>query len=167
MALANQESQNLQHERLEPAHILYGLVAEGSGVGCAVLKNLGVSVQSLRKEVQKVLPPGEATPMGKIPHSDDAKRAIENAVLESHELNNNFVGTEHILLGLLRLEDPTTAAIFTAFGITSKEVRDGVFNLLGAATTEEAKVELTLQITAQQARQLIAQMSEQLSIKEA
>ena len=103
MALANQEAQRFNHEYIGTEHILLGLVKEGSGVGANVLKNLDVDLRKVRLEVEKLVKSGpDMVTMGKLPQTPRAKKVIEYAIEEARNLNHNYVGTEHLLLGLLR-----------------------------------------------------------------
>ena len=103
MALANQEAQRFNHEYIGTEHILLGLVKEGSGVGANVLKNLDVDLRKVRLEVEKLVHSGpDMVTMGKLPQTPRAKKVIEYAIEEARNLNHNYVGTEHLLLGLLR-----------------------------------------------------------------
>src|SRR6266852_2364180 len=105
MALANQEAQRFNHEYIGTEHILLGLVKEGSGVGANVLKNLDVDLRKVRLEVEKLVKSGpEMMQMGKLPQTPRAKKVIEYAIEEARNLQHNYVGTEHLLLGLLREE---------------------------------------------------------------
>ena len=100
MALANQEAQRFNHEYIGTEHILLGLVKEGSGVGANVLKNLDVDLQKVRLEVEKLVKSGpDMVTMGKLPQTPRAKKVIEYAIEEARNLNHNYVGTEHLLLG--------------------------------------------------------------------
>ncbi len=140
MALANQEAQRFNHEYIGTEHILLGLVKEGSGVGANVLKNLGVDLRKVRLEVEKLVKSGpEMVSMGKLPQTPRAKRVIEAAIEEARTLNHNYVGTEHLLLGLLREEDGVAAQVLKNLGLKLDDVREEVLNLLGAGVeTEEA-----------------------------
>lgn len=133
MALANQEAQRWNHEYIGTEHILLGLVKEGSGVGSSVLRNLGIDLRKVRLEVEKLVKRGpEMVTMGKLPQTPRAKRVIEFAVEEARRLNHNYVGTEHLLLGLLRETDGVAAAVLMNLGLKLEDVRDEVLNLLGA-----------------------------------
>jgi ATP-dependent Clp protease ATP-binding subunit ClpC len=140
MALANQEAQRFNHEYIGTEHILLGLVKEGSGVGANVLKNLGVDLRKVRLEVEKLVKSGpEMVTMGKLPQTPRAKRVIEYAIEEARNLNHNYVGTEHLLLGLLREQDGVAAQVLMNLGLKLDDVREEVLNLLGAGVeTEEA-----------------------------
>jgi ATP-dependent Clp protease ATP-binding subunit ClpC len=140
MALANQEAQRLNHEYIGTEHILLGLVKEGSGVGANVLKNLDIDLRKVRLEVEKLVKSGpEMVTMGKLPQTPRAKKVIEYAIEEARNLNHNYVGTEHLLLGLLREHDGVAAQVLMNLGLKLEEVREEVLNLLGAGVeTEEA-----------------------------
>ena len=112
MALANQEAQRFNHEYIGTEHILLGLVKEGSGVGANVLKNLDVDLRKVRLEVEKLVKSGpDMVTMGKLPQTPRAKKVIEYAIEEARNLNHNYVGTEHLLLGLLREHDGVAAQV--------------------------------------------------------
>ena len=133
MALANQEAQRFNHEYIGTEHILLGLVKEGSGVGATVLKNLDVDIKKLRLEVEKLVKSGpDMVTMGKLPHTPRAKKVIEYAIEEARSLNHNYVGTEHLLLGLLRETEGIAAQVMMNLGLRLEDVRQEVLNLLGA-----------------------------------
>jgi ATP-dependent Clp protease ATP-binding subunit ClpC len=138
MALANQEAQRFNHEFIGTEHILLGLVKEGSGVGATVLKNLDVDIKKLRLEVEKTVKSGpDMVTMGKLPQTPRAKKVIEYAIEEARSLNHNYVGTEHILLGLLRETEGVAAQVLMNLGLKLEDVRQEVLNLLGAGVDEE------------------------------
>ncbi len=138
MALANQEAQRFNHEYIGTEHILLGLVKEGSGVGANVLKNLEVDLRKVRLEVEKLVKSGpDMVTMGKLPQTPRAKKVIEYAIEEARNLNHNYVGTEHLLLGLLREQDGVAAQVLMNLGIKLEEVREEVLNLLGAGVEQE------------------------------
>ncbi len=138
MALANQEAQRFNHEYIGTEHILLGLVKEGSGVGANVLKNLGIDLRKVRLEVEKLVKSGpEMVTMGKLPQTPRAKKVIEYAIEEARNLNHNYVGTEHLLLGLLREHDGVAAQVLLNLGLKLEEVREEVLNLLGAGVENE------------------------------
>ncbi len=137
MALANQEAQRFNHEFIGTEHILLGLVKEGSGVGATVLKNFDVDIKKLRLEVEKQVKSGpDMVTMGKLPQTPRAKKVIEYAVEEARSLNHNYVGTEHILLGLLRETEGIAAQVLMSLGLKLEDVRQEVLNLLGAGVDE-------------------------------
>ena len=139
MALANQEAQRFNHEYIGTEHILLGLVKEASGVGANVLKNLGIDLRKVRLEVEKLVKSGpEMVTMGKLPQTPRAKKVLEYAIEEARNLNHNYVGTEHLLLGLLREQDGVAAQVLVNLGLKLEDVREEVLNLLGAGgETEE------------------------------
>ncbi len=138
MALANQEAQRFNHEYIGTEHILLGLVKEGSGVGANVLKNLSVDLRKVRLEVEKLVHSGpDMVTMGKLPQTPRAKKVIEYAIEEARNLNHNYVGTEHLLLGLLREHDGVAAQVLMNLGLKLEEVREEVLNLLGAGMDKD------------------------------
>src|ERR1700685_1808041 len=138
MALANQEAQRFNHEYIGTEHILLGLVKEGSGVGANVLKNLDVDLRKVRLEVEKLVKSGpDMVTMGKLPQTPRAKKVIEYAIEEARNLNHNYVGTEHLLLGLLREHDGVAAQVLMNLNLKLEEVREEVLNLLGAGVDTE------------------------------
>ena len=139
MALANQEAQRFNHEYIGTEHILLGLVKEGSGVGATVLKNLDVDIKKLRLAIEKRVKSGpDMVTMGKLPQTPRAKKVIEYAIEEARALNHNYVGTEHILLGLLRETEGIAAQVLMDMDMKLEDVRQEVLNLLGASIDEEA-----------------------------
>jgi ATP-dependent Clp protease ATP-binding subunit ClpC len=147
MALANQEAQRFNHEYIGTEHILLGLVKEGSGVGATVLKNLDVDIKKLRLEVEKLVKSGpDMVTMGKLPHTPRAKKVIEYAIEEARSLNHNYVGTEHLLLGLLRESEGIAAQVLMNLGLRLEDVRQEVLNLLGAGvdTNEVAGLDMKM-----------------------
>src|SRR5438309_1535051 len=134
MQLANQEAQRFNHEYIGTEHILLGLVKEGSGVAANVLKNLDIDLRKIRLEVEKIVqhgPGGEQVVMGRLPHTPRAKKVIEYSVEEARNLNHNYVGTEHLLLGLLREQEGVAAQVLMNLGLKLEDVREEVLNLLG------------------------------------
>ncbi|MHC4231678.1 MAG: ATP-dependent Clp protease ATP-binding subunit [Planctomycetota bacterium] len=137
MALANQEAQRFNHEYIGTEHILLGLVKEGNGVGANVLRNLDVDVKKLRLEIEKLVKSGpDMVTMGKLPQTPRAKKVIEFAIEEARSLNHNYVGTEHILLGLLRESEGVAAQVLMNLGLKLEDVRQEVLNLLGAGVED-------------------------------
>ena len=133
MALANQEAQRFNHEYIGTEHVLLGLIKEGTGVGANVLKNLGVDLHKVRMEVERLVKSGPEMPaMGKLPQTPRAKKVIEYSIEEARNLGHNYVGTEHILLGLLREKEGVAAQVLMNMGLKLEEVREEVLNLLGA-----------------------------------
>ncbi len=139
MALANQEAQRFNHEYIGTEHILLGLVKEGSGVAANVLKNMDVDLKKLRLGIEKLVKSGpDMVTMGKLPQTPRAKKVIEYAIEEARALNHNYVGTEHILLGLLRETEGIAAQVLMNLGLKLEDVRQEVLNLLGAGVEDNS-----------------------------
>ncbi len=148
MALANQEAQRFNHEYIGTEHILLGLVKEGSGVGANVLKNLDVDIKKLRLEIEKLVKSGpDMVTMGKLPQTPKAKKVIEYAIEEARALNHNYVGTEHILLGLLRETEGIAAQVLMNLGLKLEDVRQEVLNLLGAGVDTSSYQNMGMKMT--------------------
>src|ERR1700691_5717601 len=134
MQLANQEAQRFNHEYIGTEHILLGLVKEGSGVAANVLKNLDIDLRKIRLEVEKIVqtgPGSEMVTMGRLPQTPRAKKVLEYSIEEARNLNHNYVGTEHLLLGLLREQEGVAAQVLMNLGLKLEDVREEVLNLLG------------------------------------
>src|SRR5262250_2931856 len=132
MQLANQEAQRFNHEYIGSEHILLGLVKEGSGVAANVLKNLDIDLRKIRMEVEKIVQAGpDMVTMGKLPQTPRAKKVIEYSIEEARNLGHNYVGTEHLLLGLLREQEGVAAQVLMNLGLKLEDVREEVLNLLG------------------------------------
>jgi ATP-dependent Clp protease ATP-binding subunit ClpC len=132
MQLANQQAQALNHEYIGTEHILLGLVKEGSGIAANVLKNLDVSLDRARAEVERLVRAGpDMVTMGKLPSTPRAKKVVEYAIEEARDLSHNYIGTEHLLLGLLREGEGIAAQVLTNLGVEVDEVREETLLLLG------------------------------------
>src|SRR5947208_6407834 len=132
MQLANQEAQRLNHEYIGTEHVLLGLVKEGSGVAANVLKNLDIDLRKIRHEVELLVQSvPDATIPGKLPQTPRAKKVIEYSIEEARNLNHNYVGTEHLLLGLLLEQEGVAAQVLMNLGLRLEDVREEVLNLLG------------------------------------
>ena len=132
MQFANQEAQRFNHDYIGTRHILLGLVKESSGVAANVLKNLEVDLRKIRLEVEKRIQNGpDWVNMGKLPQTPHAKHVIEYSMEESRNLGHNYVGTEHILLGLLRDEETVAAQVLMNLGLRLENVRAEILEILG------------------------------------
>src|SRR6266446_4421721 len=132
MQLTNREAQRLNHPYVGTEHILLGLVADGSGVAANILKLLHVGLGNVRNEIEKVVQSGPATvKMNTLPQTLRAQKVIEYSREESRSLNHNYVGTEHILLGLLREHEGVAAQVLMNLGLSIEEVRNETLNVLG------------------------------------
>ena len=145
MQLANQEAQRFNHEYIGTEHILLGLVKEGSGVAANVLKNLDIDLRKIRLEVEKIVQSGPdmaaVVLLGRRPLTARVKKAIEYSIEEARNLNHNYVGTEHLLLGLLREQEGVAAQVLMNLGLKLEDVREEVLNLLGHNMPNESEPE--------------------------
>jgi hypothetical protein len=132
MQLANQEAQRFNHEYIGTEHILLGVVKEGSGVAANVLKNLEVDLRKIRLEVETRIQSGpDMLNKGKLPQTPRAKNVIQYAIEESQYLHHNYVGTEHILLGLLREDEGFATQVLMNLGLRLENVRAEILAILG------------------------------------
>ncbi|WP_437231162.1 Clp protease N-terminal domain-containing protein [Planctomicrobium sp. SH661] len=135
MQLSNAEAQRLHHEYVGTEHVLLGLLAEGVGVAANVLKSLGADLQKLRETVENVALPGpDMITMGRLPLTPRAKLAIEYSYEEAKEFGHEFVGTESLLLGLIRENSGVAFEILKQSGIELQAVRDAVQKVLPKGT---------------------------------
>ncbi len=144
MGLARQEAQRLNHEYIGTEHILLGLVQEGSGVAANVLKNLDIDLRKVRQEVEKLVKTGPSmVTMGQLPFTPRAKKVLELALEEASNLGHNYIGTEHILLGLIKEHDGKAAKVLTNLNVQLDSVRSEILDFLGAEpTATEAEKEV-------------------------
>jgi ATP-dependent Clp protease ATP-binding subunit ClpC len=133
MSLARQEAQRFNHDYIGTEHILLGLVQEGSGVAAQVLRNLEVEPRKIRIEVEKIVKNGtNMVTMGQLPFTPRAKKVLELALEEAQNLGHSYIGTEHLLLGLIRENEGIAAQVLLNLGTKLEEVREEVLELLGA-----------------------------------
>lgn len=136
LVLAKEEARRFNHDYIGTEHMLLGLIREGEGVACAVLQNLGVDLDRIRIEIEKLISPGSvAAVLGDIPFTPRAKKALELAAEEARSLGHNYIGTEHIFLGLLREEEGIASQVLFSLGVDLKRVKDEIFSLLGGVST--------------------------------
>ena len=132
--LAKEEARRFNHDYIGTEHILLGLIREGEGVAAAVLQKLGVSLENIRLEVEKLVQPGPTTQIiGDIPFTPRAKKALELAAEEARSLGHNYIGTEHLLLGLIREGEGVASQVLLNLGLDLNRVRNEVMELLGSA----------------------------------
>jgi ATP-dependent Clp protease ATP-binding subunit ClpC len=170
MQLANQEAQRLQHEYIGTEHILLGLVKEGDGIAANVLKNLDADLRKIRLEVEKIAQGGTyQAKSGQLPHTPHARRVLDAALEEARNCEHNYVGTEHLLLGLLREKEGVAAQVLVNMGLRVEDVREEVLDLLGQTIDQveedETLVELPVEIQ-QAVRDLDAQIEQLTREKE-
>ncbi len=134
LTLAQEEAQHLSHNHIGTEHILLGLVREEGGVAAKVLINLGAGLVKVRSAVELIIGHGEQPSSSEIRLTPEAKRAIEMAIDEARHLGHNYIGTEHLLLGLLHEEKGVAANVLDSFGITIERVRAETIRVLSQAT---------------------------------
>ncbi|MFH1784497.1 MAG: ATP-dependent Clp protease ATP-binding subunit [bacterium] len=132
--LAQEEAKRLNHDYLGTEHLLLGLVALGEGVAAVALNNLGIDLRKLRQEVEKTIGIGEnILLLGEIPFTPRAKKVLELSVEEAQSMGHNYVGTEHILLGLIREGEGVAARVLASLGVNLERIKAEIINLLGDA----------------------------------
>jgi len=140
MGLARQEAQRFNHDYIGTEHILLGLVQEESGVAASVLRNMDIELKKVRLEVEKQVQSGGAVkPVGQLPFTPRAKKVLELAMEEAANLGHNYIGTEHLLLGLLKEQDGMAARVLINLGLRLEDVREQVLDLLGADISSTAE----------------------------
>ncbi len=133
MSLARDEALRLRNDYIGTEHILLGLAAEGSGVGAQALKNLGMELRKVRAEVERLVEQGTSTVSGsRLPFTPRAKRVLEQSLEEARTLGHDYIGTEHLLLGLIRERDGPAAHVLHCLGVDLEAARSQVRALLGA-----------------------------------
>ncbi|MCC7398629.1 MAG: AAA family ATPase, partial [Planctomycetes bacterium] len=134
MSFARQEAMKFNHEYIGTEHILLGLIQEGSGVAANVLKNMTVDLEKIRHEVEKIVKTGPSmVTMGQLPFTPRAKKVLELSLEEASQLSHNYIGTEHLLLGLIRENEGIAAQVLMNLGVKLDEVREEVLEFLGAS----------------------------------
>ncbi len=132
MALANQEAHHLHHEYLGTEHVLLGIIKEAGGIAADALKSLGLDLARVRTEVEKLVPRGaDAANIGKLPQTPKARKMLEHAIEEARSQHHGYVGTEHLLVGMLLEPDCVAARALTQMGIDLTKVRSEIDHLLG------------------------------------
>lgn len=133
--LAGEEAQRLHHEYIGTDHLLLNVVADDSSVAALALKGLGVTPQRVRAEVDKCIVKGpDMVTMGALPQTPRARYVIEYSIEEARNLNHNYFGTEHVLLGLLREQEGFGGAVLTNLGLTVESTRKEVIRVLATSS---------------------------------
>lgn len=132
VVLAQEEARFLNHPYIGTEHILLGLLNEGEGVGCQALVQHGVYLEETRQKVNEIIGEGTTPPQGHIPFTPRAKKILEMALRESLQLGHNYIGSEHILLGMVREGEGIAAQVLAALGLTLESLRETIFELLKA-----------------------------------
>jgi ATP-dependent Clp protease ATP-binding subunit ClpC len=130
VVLAQEEARRLHHNYIGTEHILLGLIHEGEGVAAKALDSLGISLDAVRQQVEEIIGRGQQAPSGHIPFTPRAKKVLELSLRESLQLGHDHIGTEHILLGLLREGDGVAAQVLVRLGADLNLVRQQVIQLL-------------------------------------
>ena len=130
VVLAQDEARMLNHNYLGTEHILLGLIHEGEGIAAQALENLGISLDAVREQVQEVIGQGKQAPSGHISFSPRAKKVLELSLREGLQLGHQYIGTEHILLGLIREGEGVAAQVLVKLGADLSTVRQQVIELL-------------------------------------
>jgi len=139
MALAREEARRFNHEYIGTEHILLGLVKEGSGVAANVLQNLDIELKKIRLEVEKIVQSGsDLVSVGQLPFTPRVKKVLEYAMEEARAFGHNYIGTEHLLLGLLREQEGVAAQVLLNLGVKLEDVREEVIGLLGSEAVQRA-----------------------------
>ena len=133
VVLAQEEARMLDHIYIGTEHILLGLIHEGEGVAAQALEFLDISLEEARRQVEEIIGQGEAAPAGQIPFTPRAKKVLELSFREARQLGHNHIGTEHILLGLIREGDGVAAQILQKLGADLKRVRRTVIQELSGS----------------------------------
>jgi len=135
IVLAKEEARRFNHDYIGTEHLLLGLIREGEGVAAAVLQKLGLSLESIRLETEKLVQPGPATQIqGDVPFTPRSKKSLELAAEEARSLGHNYIGTEHLLLGLIREGEGVASQVLLNLGLDLNRVRSEIMELLGSAT---------------------------------
>jgi ATP-dependent Clp protease ATP-binding subunit ClpC len=133
LTLSQEEAQHFQHNYIGTEHLLLGLVREGEGVAAKVLTNLGVQLSDVRKAIEFIIGRGERIITGEIGLTPRAKKVIELAVDEARMLNHHYIGTEHILLGLVREGGGIAAGVLESMGVKLEQVRAETLKVLDSS----------------------------------
>jgi ATP-dependent Clp protease ATP-binding subunit ClpC len=125
VVLAQEEARLLNHSYIGTEHILLGLIHEGEGVAAKALESLGISLEAVRSQVEEIIGQGGSSPSGHIPFTPRAKKVLELSLREALQLGHNYIGTEHILLGLIREGEGVAAQVLVKLGADGRSRRPG------------------------------------------
>lgn len=139
VVLAQEETRMLNHSYIGTEHILLGLIHEGEGAACRALESLGISLESVRGQVEEIIGQGQQAPKGHIPFTPRAKKVLELSLREATQLGHNYIGTEHILLGLIREGEGVGAEVLIKLGLELTRVRQQVIQILSGYEPEPSK----------------------------
>jgi ATP-dependent Clp protease ATP-binding subunit ClpA len=141
VVLAQEEARLLNHNYIGTEHLLLGLIHEGEGVAATTLESLGISLEAVRAQVEEIIGQGQRAPTGHIPFTPRAKKVLELSLREAKQLDHNYIGTEHILLGLIREGEGVAAQVLVKLGGDLSRVRQVVIQLLSGYAGGEAAAE--------------------------
>jgi ATP-dependent Clp protease ATP-binding subunit ClpC len=141
VVLAQEEARMLNHNYIGTEHILLGLIHEGEGVAAKALESLNISLEAVRQQVEEIIGQGQAAPTGHIPFTPRAKKVLELSLRESRQLGHNDIGTEHILLGLIREGEGVGAQVLQKLGADLNRVRQQVIQLLQGYAAPQHPIE--------------------------
>jgi hypothetical protein len=158
VVLAQEEARHLDHNYIGTEHILLGLIHEGEGVAAKALESLGISLEAVRVQVEEIVGRGAEAPTGHIPFTPRAKKVLELSLREALALSHNYIGTEHILLGLIREGEGVAAQVLVKLGASFDRVRQQVIQLLADASQLQAEqvAGMPSRITQQAAMAMVA-----------
>src|ERR1700752_3808712 len=139
LSLAQEEAQRYQHNYIGTEHLLLGLVREGEGVAAKVLSNLGVELNKVRSAVEFIIGRGDRIVLGEIGLTPRAKKVIELAVDEARRLNHHYIGTEHLLLGLVREGEGIAAGVLESLGVNLEKVRTQVMQVVNQSSSTHSQ----------------------------
>jgi ATP-dependent Clp protease ATP-binding subunit ClpA len=137
VVLAQEEARRLDHNWIGTEHILLGLIKEGDGVAARALESIGISLDAVRQKVEEIIGRGQQAPSEHIPFTPRAKKVLELSLREALQLGDNYIGTEHILLGLVREGDGVAAQVLVTLGADLNRVHQEVIRLVPAHPAEE------------------------------
>jgi ATP-dependent Clp protease ATP-binding subunit ClpA len=133
VVLAQEQARLRNHDYIGTEHLLLGLIAEGQGVAATTLESLGISLEAVRAQVEEAIGQGQRTPTGQVPFTPRAKKVLELSLREALQLGHNYIGTEHLLLGLLREGEGVAAQVLVALGAELSRVRQQVVQVLSVS----------------------------------
>jgi ATP-dependent Clp protease ATP-binding subunit ClpA len=141
VVLAQEEARLLNHNYIGTEHLLLGLIHEGEGVAAMALESLGISLEAVRAQVEEIIGQGQSAPTGHIPFTPRAKKVLELSLREATQLGHNYIGTEHILLGLIREGEGVAAQVLVKLGADLSRVRQQVIQVLSSYVGGKAPAE--------------------------
>jgi ATP-dependent Clp protease ATP-binding subunit ClpA len=141
VVLAQEEARLLNHNYIGTEHLLLGLIHEGEGVAARALESLGISLEAVRAQVEEIIGQGQSAPTGHIPFTPRAKKVLELSLREATQLGHNYIGTEHILLGLIREGEGVAAQVLVKLGADLSRVRQQVIQVLSSYVGGKAPAE--------------------------